>query len=96
MAGPLWLGDEGRDARGSQMAGEWEELPDGALALAPTGNARLREKPVDALLAGAVPVYEGDPGVADWLDPRGMVNCAGHGVEEIADRIREAERAGVG
>ena len=36
------------------------------------------------------------PGEVDWLEPRGMVNCAGLRVEEIADHIREAERAGVG
>jgi hypothetical protein len=55
----------------------------------------LTEKPFQALWAGTVPVYEGDPGVADWLEPSALVDCSGLDASEIADRIREAERAGI-
>ncbi|MES2707338.1 MAG: hypothetical protein V4726_12130 [Verrucomicrobiota bacterium] len=37
-------------------------------------------------------VYEGDPGVGEWIDSAAMIECGGLGPEEIADGIREAER----
>ncbi|MBN8458150.1 MAG: hypothetical protein J0M04_09940 [Verrucomicrobia bacterium] len=55
----------------------------------------LTEKPFQALWAGTVPLYEGDPDVADWIDPDAMVDCVNLHADEIADRIREAERAGI-
>ena len=54
----------------------------------------LTEKPFDALVCGAVPLYAGDPSVADWIDAAGMIDCHGLDAEEIADRIRTAERDG--
>lgn len=55
----------------------------------------LTEKPFQALWAGTVPLYEGDPDVVDWIDPEAMVDCTNLDAPEIADRIREAERAGI-
>lgn len=55
----------------------------------------LTEKPFHALWAGTVPLYEGDPDAADWIDPDAMVDCVNLDADEIADRIREAERAGI-
>lgn len=54
----------------------------------------LTEKPFDALICGAVPVYEGDPEAGEWIEPSAMIHCPGLKPDEIADRIREAERNG--
>lgn len=58
------------------------------------GQGYLTEKPFDALISGAVPLYEGDPAVGEWIDPSAMIQCSGLEAEEIADRIRGAERDG--
>jgi predicted SAM-dependent methyltransferase len=55
----------------------------------------LTEKLFDSVYSGCVPLYEGDPGFAEWFDDSGVINCSGLDAEEIADRIRQAERDGL-
>lgn len=54
----------------------------------------LTEKPFDALISGAVPIYEGDPGVSQWIDPTALIQCSGLNAGEIADYLRQAEQDG--
>lgn len=51
----------------------------------------LTEKPFDAIISGCVPLYEGDPDVQDWIDSNSIIDCSGLCLEDIADRIRQAE-----
>ncbi|MCA9514201.1 MAG: hypothetical protein KC635_04605 [Myxococcales bacterium] len=55
----------------------------------------LTEKVGDALLAGAVPIYEGAPDVADWLAPGSWVDATGLDGAALAARVVTAEREGV-
>ena len=54
----------------------------------------LTEKPFDALMSGAVPIYEGDPGVSQWIHPTALIQCSGLNSGEIADQVRQAELDG--
>ena len=54
----------------------------------------LTEKPFDALIAGSVPIYEGDPGISQWIDPTALIQCSGLNAGEIAGRVLQAEQDG--
>ena len=45
-------------------------------------------------MSGAVPIYEGDPGVSQWIDPTALIQCSGLNAGEIADYLRQAEQDG--
>jgi glycosyltransferase involved in cell wall biosynthesis len=51
----------------------------------------LTEKLFDALYAGAIPIYQGDPHVAEWVEPSALVACDNLTVEMIVAKIRESE-----
>lgn len=51
----------------------------------------VTEKIFDALYAGAVPIYQGDPHVVEWVEPSAVVACDNLTVEMIVAKIRESE-----
>ncbi len=55
----------------------------------------ITEKPLDALLAGAVPLYAGAPDVRDWFDADGFVDVSHLELDATLASIAEAEAGGM-
>ncbi len=52
----------------------------------------VTEKIVNAMLAGAIPVYRGAPDIARFFNPRSFVDGTGKTHEEIAEMVQEVDR----
>lgn len=53
----------------------------------------LTEKFLDAALSDAIPIYWGDPDIANYLNPKAFINCHDYGsLAEIVDKVREIDQ----
>ena len=51
------------------------------------------EKLIHPLIVGSIPIYWGNPQVADLFNPRSFVNCHDYGsFDEVIDRVKEIDR----
>lgn len=48
------------------------------------------EKIIDAFNAGTIPIYWGNPDVADWINPKAMINC--HEYPDLQSVVEEVKR----
>ena len=52
----------------------------------------MAEKPVQALMAGSIPIYWGNPKISEYFNPKSMVNCQDYDtLDLVIDHIMEIE-----